>query len=149
MWHAWESTGNVQDFGGKPEGKRPLGRPRHRWEDGIGMDFRRLAGGVDWIQLAQDRDRWRALVNTVMNVRVLAPRIWLVGWLVATSLANDACATKRHTYNICGLFIRVDYCRDQFVWGTKPFSRATLLPLSLSLSPAVLCAFLKKPNTAR
>jgi hypothetical protein len=59
---------------GKPEGKRPLGRPRHRWEDGIRMDLRRLAGGVKWIQLAQDRDRWRAVVNTVMILRVLAPR---------------------------------------------------------------------------
>jgi hypothetical protein len=61
---------------GKPEGKRPLGRPRHRWEDGIKMDLREIGrGSVDWTQLAQDRDRWRALVNTVMNLRVLAPRI--------------------------------------------------------------------------
>jgi hypothetical protein len=51
---------------GKPEGKRPLGRPRRRWEDGIGMDLRETGwGNVDWIQLA--------LVNTVMNLRVLAP----------------------------------------------------------------------------
>jgi hypothetical protein len=46
----------VQGFYGKPEGKRPLGRPRQRWEDGIRMDLGRLAGGVEWIQLAQDRD---------------------------------------------------------------------------------------------
>jgi hypothetical protein len=60
---------------GKPVGKRPLGRPRRRWEDGIRMDLREICwGSVDWIQLAQDRDRWRALVNTVMNLRVLAPR---------------------------------------------------------------------------
>jgi hypothetical protein len=60
---------------GKPEGKRPLGRPRHRWEDGIRMDLREIGlGGVDWIRLAQDRDRWRAVVSTVMNLRVLAPR---------------------------------------------------------------------------
>jgi hypothetical protein len=59
---------------GKPEGKRPLGRPRHRWEDDIRMDLREIGcGSVDWIQLAQDRDRFRALVNTVMNLRVLAP----------------------------------------------------------------------------
>jgi hypothetical protein len=59
---------------GKPEGKRPLGRPRRRWEDGIGMDLREIGwGNIEWIQLAQDRDRWWALVNTVMNLRVLAP----------------------------------------------------------------------------
>jgi hypothetical protein len=59
----------------KPEGKKPLGRPRLRWEDGIRIDLREICGGsVDWIQLAQGRDRWRALVNTVMNLRVLAPR---------------------------------------------------------------------------
>jgi hypothetical protein len=47
---------------GKPEGKRPLGRPRNRWEDNIKMDFQELGcGGMDWIELAQDRDRWRAL----------------------------------------------------------------------------------------
>jgi hypothetical protein len=62
-------------FMGKPEGKRPLGRPRRRWEDGIRMDVREIGwGSVDWIQLAQDWDLWRALVNTVMNLRVLAPR---------------------------------------------------------------------------
>jgi hypothetical protein len=61
---------------GKPEGKRPPGRPRRRWEDGIRMDLSEIGwGSVDWIQLAQDRDRWRALVNTVMNLRVLAPWI--------------------------------------------------------------------------
>jgi hypothetical protein len=60
---------------GKPEGKRPLGRPRHRWEDGLSMDLREIGwGSVDWIQLAQDRDRWRALVNTVMNLQVLVPQ---------------------------------------------------------------------------
>jgi hypothetical protein len=60
---------------GKPEGKRPLGRPRRRWEDGIKMDLREIGlGGVDWIRLAQDRDRWWAVVSAVMNLRVLAPR---------------------------------------------------------------------------
>jgi hypothetical protein len=59
----------------KPEGKRPLGRPRRRWEDRIRMDLRETGwGSVEWFQLAHDRDRWRALVNTVMNLRVLAPR---------------------------------------------------------------------------
>jgi hypothetical protein len=74
MWHAWER--NVHRvLMGKPEGKRPLGIPRRRWNDGIRMDFREIGWrSVDWIQLARDRDRWRALVNTVMNLRVLAPR---------------------------------------------------------------------------
>jgi len=55
----------------KPEGKRPLGRPRLRWEDNIKMDLQEVAcGGMDWIDLAQDRDKWRALVNAVMNLRV-------------------------------------------------------------------------------
>ena len=55
---------------GQPEGKRPLGRTRCRWEDSIKMDLREVGGGGDWMELAQDRDRWRALVNTVMNFRV-------------------------------------------------------------------------------
>jgi hypothetical protein len=56
---------------GKPEGRRPLGRPRRRWEDNIKMDLREVGWGIiDWISLAQDRDRWRALVNAVMNLRV-------------------------------------------------------------------------------
>ena len=54
----------------KPEGKRPLGRPRRRWEDNIKTDLRVVGGGGDWMELAQDKDRWRALVNTVMNFRV-------------------------------------------------------------------------------
>jgi hypothetical protein len=60
---------------GKPEGKRPLGRPRRRWEDGINMDLWEIGWGVvEWIHRAQDRGRWRAVVNAVMNLRVLAPR---------------------------------------------------------------------------
>jgi hypothetical protein len=56
---------------GEPEGKRPLGRPRRRWEDNIKMDLRETGwGGVDWIDFAQERDQWRALVNTVINLRV-------------------------------------------------------------------------------
>ena len=59
-------------FVGKPEGKRPLGRPRHRWKDDIKMDLQEMKRGCgDWMELAKDRDRWRALVNTVMNFRVL------------------------------------------------------------------------------
>jgi hypothetical protein len=60
---------------GNHKGKRPLGRPRHRWEDGIRMDLWEIGwGSVDWIQLAQNLDQWWALVNTVMNLRVLAPQ---------------------------------------------------------------------------
>jgi len=56
---------------GKPEGKRPMGRPRLRWEDNIKMDLQEVKGGCeDWMELAQDRDRWRALVSTVMGLRV-------------------------------------------------------------------------------
>jgi hypothetical protein len=62
-------------FVGKPEGKRLLGRPRRRWKVGIRMDLREIGwGGVDRIGLAQDRDRWRAVVSAMMNLRVLAPR---------------------------------------------------------------------------
>jgi hypothetical protein len=61
---------------GKQEGKRPLGRPGRKWEDGIRMDLREIGwGSVDRVQLAQDRDGWRALVNKVINLRVLAPPI--------------------------------------------------------------------------
>ena len=56
---------------GTPEGKRPLGRPRRGWEDNIKMDLRKVGfGDMDWMELAQDRDGWRALVSTVMNLRV-------------------------------------------------------------------------------
>jgi hypothetical protein len=59
---------------GKPEGKSSQGRPRRRRDDGIRMDLREIGlGGVDWIRLAQDRDRWQAVVSAVMNLRVLAP----------------------------------------------------------------------------
>ena len=61
----------VQGFGGKPEGKRQLERPRRRWEDNIKMDLKEVGcGGMDWIELAQDRDRWRSLMSAVMNFRV-------------------------------------------------------------------------------
>jgi len=55
----------------RPKDKRPLGRPRHRWEDNIKMDLQNVGfGGMDWVDLDQDRDRWRALVNVVMDLRV-------------------------------------------------------------------------------
>jgi hypothetical protein len=61
---------------GKPEGKGPLERPRCRWEGRIRMDLREIGrGSIEWIQLAQDTSRWRSIVNTVKNLRVLGPRI--------------------------------------------------------------------------
>ena len=66
-----EGRGVYRVLVGKPEGRRPLGRPRRRWEDNIRMDLREVGCGcVDWMELAQDRDRWRALVSAVMNLRV-------------------------------------------------------------------------------
>jgi hypothetical protein len=69
--HVGEVRGAYTILVGRPEGRRPLGRPRRRWEDNIKTDLREIEfGDVDWIHWAQDRDRWRALVNTVMNLRV-------------------------------------------------------------------------------
>jgi hypothetical protein len=78
MWHAWERRGNYTGFWWESLRKRLLGRPRRRWEDGIRMDLSESGwGSVEGIQLAQDTDRWRSLVNTVMNLRFLAPRSYL------------------------------------------------------------------------
>jgi hypothetical protein len=66
-----ERRGAYRALVGKPEGRRPLGTPRRRWEDNIKMDLREVGwGGMHWINVAQDRDGWRALVNAVMNHRV-------------------------------------------------------------------------------
>ena len=66
-----ERRGVYRVLVGKPEGQRPLGRPRHRWEDNIRMDLQEVGcGNMDWIELAQDRDRWRAVVYAVMDFRV-------------------------------------------------------------------------------
>jgi hypothetical protein len=66
-----EGRGVYRFLVGKPEGKRPLGRPRRRWEDNIKVDLQEVGcGGMDWIELAQDRDRWRALLNAVIKLRV-------------------------------------------------------------------------------
>jgi hypothetical protein len=67
----WETRNAYRILVGKPEKKRPLGRPRRRWMDNIKMDLEEIGwDGRDWIELVQDRDQWRALVNTVMNHRV-------------------------------------------------------------------------------
>jgi hypothetical protein len=66
-----EGRGVYMVLAGSPEGKRPLGRPRRRWEDNIKMDLREIGiEGANWIRLAQDKVQWRAFVNTVMNLRV-------------------------------------------------------------------------------
>jgi hypothetical protein len=65
-----ESRGLYRVLVRKPEGKRPLGRPRRRWENDIEMDLRKCVEGMNWTERPQDRDMWRALVNAVMNLRV-------------------------------------------------------------------------------
>ena len=66
-----EEIGVCRILVGKPEGKRPMGRPRRRWEDNIRMDLQEVGcGGIEWIGLVQDRDRWREIVNAVMNFGV-------------------------------------------------------------------------------
>jgi hypothetical protein len=66
-----ENRGVYRVLVAKPEGKRPLGRPRHRWEDNIKMDFQEVGGSHgDWMKLARDRERWRALVGMVRNFQV-------------------------------------------------------------------------------
>jgi hypothetical protein len=65
-----EKRGAYRILVGRPEGRPPLGRPRRRWKDNIKMDLQEVGWGIDWIELAQDRDRWGALVNAVMNLRV-------------------------------------------------------------------------------
>jgi hypothetical protein len=66
-----EKRGVYRILVGRPEARRTLGRPRRRWEDNTKMDLQEVGWGMDWIELAQDRDRWRAVVNAVMNLRVL------------------------------------------------------------------------------
>jgi hypothetical protein len=76
MWHARKRREKCTRFWRESqEEKGPLGRPRHRWENWFRMDLNEIGWeGVEWIYLAHDRDRWRAVVNMVMNLRVLAPR---------------------------------------------------------------------------
>jgi hypothetical protein len=73
MWHRWEERNLYGALVGNPGGKRPLERPRRRWEDWIKMDLCEIGLGGEWIHLAHDRDSWRAVVNAVMNLRVLSP----------------------------------------------------------------------------
>jgi hypothetical protein len=74
MWHAWEKRKVYKILVGKPEGKGSLERPMCRWEDGIKQDLRETGWeGVEWIYVTQVRERWQAVVITVMKLRVLAP----------------------------------------------------------------------------
>jgi hypothetical protein len=66
-----EKRGAYRILVGRSEGRRPLGRPRRRWENNIKMDLQDVGWGMNWIELAQDRDRWRSIVNAVMYLRVL------------------------------------------------------------------------------
>jgi hypothetical protein len=71
VWHTWGGERCLQGLVGRPEGKRPLRRRRRRWEDNIKMDLREIGiDGANWIRLAQDRVKWRAFVNTVVNLQV-------------------------------------------------------------------------------
>jgi hypothetical protein len=64
-----DGRGSYRSLVGRPDGRRPIGRTRHRWEDNIKMDLQEMGWrGMDWIELVQDRDRWRAVVNVVMNL---------------------------------------------------------------------------------
>jgi hypothetical protein len=74
MWHAWERGETCTGFWWESRKDRGRLEDRHNWEDGIRMDLREMAWGVEWIHLAQDRDEWRAQVNVVMNLWVVAPR---------------------------------------------------------------------------
>jgi hypothetical protein len=78
MWHAWERGETCTGFWWESPKKRPLERPRRRWEDGIKMDLRQIGCGggcVEWIHLPQDSDRGRAFVNAVMSLRILVPQL--------------------------------------------------------------------------
>jgi len=71
MWRVWVRRGGVQGLGGETGGKETTGKPRSRWVDNIRMDLQEVGCGyMDWIGLAQDRDRWRTLVSAVINIRV-------------------------------------------------------------------------------
>jgi hypothetical protein len=72
-----EKRGAYRILVGRPEGRRPLGRPRRRWDDNIKMDSQEVGWGMDWIELAQDRDRWRALVNAGNFL----PETWCTGFV--------------------------------------------------------------------
>ena len=83
---------------GKPEGKRRLVRPRRRWEDNIKMDLQELGGSCgDWMELAEDRDRWQALVSTVMNLRV--PKIHVLSCLAAEPVSFSRITLLRGVSN--------------------------------------------------
>ena len=127
--------GGVRVLVGKPEGNRPLGRPRRRWMDNIRMDLQEVGCGyVDWIRLAQDRDRWRTLVSAVMNLRVL----WNEGkFLSSCKPVSFSRRTLHHGVStfitLISLEIRFHNSSpwESFVANTIFFSRLTLKGQSL------------------
>jgi hypothetical protein len=84
---------------GKPEGKRPLGRPRRRWVDNIKIDLREI--GWDWIDMAQDRDQWRALVNTVLNLYGIQGSLLCSQWPAAIPCVETVNSSQHN----CVLFL--------------------------------------------
>jgi hypothetical protein len=87
----WEKSNAYMIFVGKPEGKRPLGRPRHRWVDNIKMDLCEIGwGGVDWFSLAQDGDNWRALLDVIMNFWVPQNDVQLLSGYTTGGLLSGA-----------------------------------------------------------
>jgi hypothetical protein len=93
---------------GKPEGKRPLGRPRRGWEDNIKMDLQEeVCGGTDWIGLAHDRGRWRVLVNVVMNLRV-SQNVGI--FLTSCKPVSFTRRTLLHGVSKLGSLFRASYC---------------------------------------
>jgi hypothetical protein len=103
---------------GKPEGKRPLWRPRSRWENNIKIHLRNIGcGGMDCIDLAKDRDQWRALVNAVMNLRVL----WNVGdsWVAELLVASEE-ELRRSIIRFVGRWVGLLTCPYGSEWPANP-----------------------------
>ena len=99
----------------KPEGKRPLGRLRRRWEDNIKMDLQEVGcRGMDWIDLAQDRDRWRSLVNAVMNLRVPFRFIWCVSCTVVVLTCFVMCGFV-YVWVFCLYCVFIYFCLRIFI----------------------------------
>jgi hypothetical protein len=100
--------GEVRDaykiLAGRPEGRRPLGKPRRRWEDNTKIDLREIGfGDVDWIHLAQDRDRWRAVVNTVMKCISICSKLRLLSSLLILLFIGNYLSREENSLKYRGL----------------------------------------------